>query len=452
MVTKQSVDEKIAQETHAVYEFVHKQDKRTGIANNPLTRFVRTNPRMAALGIVIFMVVVTPVAFMVSNNAGKEQSIAKDDSETAAIDESGVYSYGDSDDVTGDDTDQTDGSTSSDATGSEITKDSNGTTSTSSEGSSSTSAQSSSGNTSSNGSASTHSSGGTGSNGTPNEPATTPPHTNNPSSGGTGSHTPKIITINAVSWNHAHFKPGDVESGLKSLSKVSDVIGLQEFGPSSQRDSLKHVVKTCASCGYAMYMPSLDDGGNTPIVWKKARFKLLGTGHLQAYDGPQKVEDGAGGTQATAKHVIWVYLQERKSGKKFYFMNTHLIPTVESNGHPITSKPRRLALYKKHINALASKANTLRKRAPVLITGDFNVNYRRDKVVKASMFPYATLGKVSIWANWRYLGMPKEGTHDKRLIDYVFASRQSHVVPTKQKILPTYGSDHHALQVTFRLK
>jgi endonuclease/exonuclease/phosphatase (EEP) superfamily protein YafD len=91
---------------------------------------------------------------------------------------------------------------------------------------------------------------------------------------------------------------------------------------------------------------------------------------------------------------------------------------------------------------------------PVFIGGDFNVNYRRDSVVRANIFPYAKMNTVDAWANWRYLGAPDSGTigDGNRVIDYVFATRNSKVTPVSTRVLPTYGSDHHAIQFVVRVK
>ena len=66
--------------------------------------------------------------------------------------------------------------------------------------------------------------------------------------------------------------------------------------------------------------------------------------------------------------------------------------------------------------------------AAVFAVGDFNVNYRRDAVVQAKLFPYYRMKQVGAFASYKFLGAPDRGTHvnstginDTRLIDQVIA-------------------------------
>ena len=265
-------------------------------------------------------------------------------------------------------------------------------------------------------------------------------------------------TIRFVTFNYAHGRPASgINDAVRALSDQGDIVGFQEFGPSSHRDALAAVVRNCTTCNYGLYMPDIAHGGNIPIIWKKNKFQLLSTGNLKIYDG-QRVEDGAGGPDVTAKHLTWIRLKDKASGRVFYYVNNHLIPSVEADGHPrYDAVPKRVALYTKHMNTLADKVSQLKQNeVPVFIGGDFNVNYRRDSVVRASIFPYAKMNSINTWANWRYLGAPagNDGTMSdgSRVIDYVFATRNNKVTPVSNRILSTYGSDHHAVQFTIKLK
>lgn len=88
---------------------------------------------------------------------------------------------------------------------------------------------------------------------------------------------------------------------------------------------------------------------------------------------------------------------------------------------------------------------------PIFVTGDFNVNYRRDREVRAEIFPYDRFKEQGVLSNWSFLGAPGEGTHGNRLIDYVFVSKSKKVEPRMHEILGKGGSDHHAVIMKVRL-
>ena len=98
-----------------------------------------------------------------------------------------------------------------------------------------------------------------------------------------------------------------------------------------------------------------------------------------------------------------------------------------------------------------------RGREPVFSTGDLNVNHRKDRLVRARIFPYRSLGRVGARASWEVLGLPRRGTHvlpngnDTRLIDSVWYLRLRKVAPVQQHILGGYFSDHRPVMVKFRV-
>ena len=263
--------------------------------------------------------------------------------------------------------------------------------------------------------------------------------------------TPIPPTASFASYNYASWKPATgIDTAIRSLSAKADVLSLQEFGPSSHREALSKVVRECTNCNYALYMPSTANGGSTPILWKKDKFQLISKGSVKVYDG-QTVEAGSGGTHATTKHVIWVRLKHIASGRVLFVINSQLIGSVEKNGAPDRSVPKRLALYDKHMSLIATKIKQFQQNnTPVVVAGDFNVNYRKDRQVRSAMFPYAKTNTVNTWANWRYLGAPEGGTYGTRLTDYVFVSHITEATPKSAQLLPDYGSDHRAVNMVLQ--
>ena len=93
----------------------------------------------------------------------------------------------------------------------------------------------------------------------------------------------------------------------------------------------------------------------------------------------------------------------------------------------------------------------------MFVTGDFNVNYRNDKIRQDPIFPYAALGTRALRSSYYKLGEPATGTHvldngfDKRLIDYV----QLQADPARDRHRPAdragLNSDHRPLIVDFKV-
>jgi hypothetical protein len=95
--------------------------------------------------------------------------------------------------------------------------------------------------------------------------------------------------------------------------------------------------------------------------------------------------------------------------------------------------------------------NTLKAdNIPIFVTGDFNVNYKYDKDVRYSGFPYAKFPTVGARSTYQILGYsgigsdPGTDVNGDRLIDYVVHVVRSNVTINSQRISPSqYGSDHY---------
>lgn len=241
-----------------------------------------------------------------------------------------------------------------------------------------------------------------------------------------------------------------------------DVIALQEMASSKRRKAVARVLVDCKSCVYAAYAPTGKSAvpAGTPIYYRTDKYRLLGSGSVQlttdTYVGPK----GAGPSTIRAKYANWVQLRDLTTKRKLTVINNHFVPTVQkSTGGPNSNK-RRTDLYRKHMTGLTDLIGQLRadQGGQFFLTGDFNVNYRGDKVVKADLFPYYALGQLSIHSSFQNIGEPKEGTHvlsngfSKRLIDYVFNLKRRAVAPVGHRIIFGLGSDHRPVLADFLLK
>jgi endonuclease/exonuclease/phosphatase family metal-dependent hydrolase len=269
--------------------------------------------------------------------------------------------------------------------------------------------------------------------------------------------TPTYFSI--VSLNTAY--PLPKAAALSDLQKLVDsrigVIGLQEMMGRDRRMTAKERFVDCDTCIYDGYIPTRNTEGATPILWKTPRFSLVEAGSEQVTDDWYVGSAGAGPSTFQEKFVTWVKLRERTTGRMFYVMNTHFIPTVQGpDGYPNKRYPERLAQYRQHMAGLQALVTEKQQTGlPVFVTGDFNVNYRRDKVTRPDMFPYASLGEVGIRASYAAAGEPATGTHDggngTRLIDYVNYSVTPKVSVVRNTLLFGYNSDHRPIVGTFGL-
>jgi len=287
--------------------------------------------------------------------------------------------------------------------------------------------------------------------------APNPPFAAAPSEGAEADSSPvRIVTYNA----QYKRSPAEVVADIRKIMREgADVIGLQEMGGLRRRTSVREKLVDCASCRYDAYMDNTAVQNATPILYKSAKFRLLSTGWRQLSDTTYVGRAGAGPATLKPKFVNYVELQHRVTDRTIYVLNSHAVASVQGrDGGRNTKHPARLRLYRQHMDGLKRLITKLRATGdPVFSTGDFNVNYRRDSVVRDPMFPYVNMREVGVHASYEYLGMPDIGTHqlangnNTRLIDYVFSLDHAAVTPRKQEILQGYGSDHRPVMVRFAL-
>ena len=183
-----------------------------------------------------------------------------------------------------------------------------------------------------------------------------------------------------------------------------------------------------------------------PILWRRSVFELVGSGSEVA-SGVSRVERGADGRVSNERYISWVRLRQKATGGVFVAANTHLLPTIDRAGHPDRSKPARLRIYDQEVSHLLQLVDRVKSGGPVIVTMDGNIDARADGRVKDPRWPQVRMGRHGLSSSWRLLGYPTGGTHERRLIDYVWATTST-IRPIGQRILGKYGSDHSAVAVT----
>jgi endonuclease/exonuclease/phosphatase family metal-dependent hydrolase len=290
-----------------------------------------------------------------------------------------------------------------------------------------------------------------------------PTPTPTPTPAPTPSPTPRpTTTFTIASWNTKYDNTAsNLGTEVATVTASAPIVGLQEVHDPAKRQQIRDKV-LCPTCAYASRSEEFNYDGSSPaslpIIWKKSQFQVVGTpGSLQV--SPKTTVNDSAGAEVSAKYITWVKLREPVTGKTFYVLNTHTVASVEAGGKPNQSNPKRLTLYQTHMDKLVAQINTFKQdNIPIFITGDFNVNYRYDSVVKDSMFPYVRLGAVGVKSDWQLTnlaGIPTtQGTEgaNNRIIDYVFELVRSDVTPRSVKInSSTLGSDHYPVFFTLQL-
>lgn len=268
-----------------------------------------------------------------------------------------------------------------------------------------------------------------------------------------GDAGPDASVFTVASWNANYNNAvGNVIQHIKTID--ADILGLQEMGAPKRAASIIAGVTDCKGCEYAAYHPQKDNAHACPIIWKKAKFKRINAGSFKVNDA-KYINDGGSRENLLKKSTVWVQLEEIKTGARFYLSNNHLVPSVELDGKPYPGRQERLAMFDRHMDGIVDTIKKAKSQGlPIFVTGDFNVNFRKDRKEQAPIFPYARFKAHNVFANWHYLGAGTEGTHHSgsRLIDYVHVSKTPKVEPLSHAILGKGGSDHKAVRMKVRIK
>ncbi len=260
------------------------------------------------------------------------------------------------------------------------------------------------------------------------------------------------------SWNTNSDNKNNVGTEVLDMMTKTQILGLQELHDKPQRDNVKNKV-ICSSCKYAGYIPAYSSGGaaaaSYPIIWEKSAFTIVGSGNSQ------QMCDAAKSSKYSyaARYATYVRLQSKVNGKQFYVISTHFMAGEGSKGKP-TSDSLLTSRYKTHMSKLTALINSLKSaNIPIYVTGTFNVDYRYDRTVKTSYFPYASLGAISVRSNWDYLSLggisSSKGSvsSSNRLVDYVFALQRSDMTANAISLSSSgHGSSHYAVFFTSTIK
>ena len=213
-----------------------------------------------------------------------------------------------------------------------------------------------------------------------------------------------------------------------------DIFGLQEALP-EQKQYFEDVLPMYKGVGVPR-----DDGKKNgeimAIFWNKKTIKMLKWGTYWLSETPD--EPSKGWDAACLRTATWALMKDKKSGKKFYYVNTHLDHVgweARKNG---------LALIVDRIGKMNKEGY------PMVLTGDFNMQIERPefddlkKQMKNARDEAVKTDHHNTFNNW--------GKNTTSIIDYIWYSGWSSC-PEYQTITKPYNnrtfiSDHFPVTAT----
>ncbi len=147
-----------------------------------------------------------------------------------------------------------------------------------------------------------------------------------------------------------------------------DLLGVQE----AMKDQIEYIVENCPEYGYygVGREDGLDGGEHMSIFYRKDVFNLLDAFTFWLSETP---EVPSMGWDAMCKRTATVtYLEHKASGKKFFYVNTHL-------------DHKGLVAQQKGLELIVEKIKSINPdKLPLILTGDFNMVSYNEAIVSLS--------------------------------------------------------------------
>ncbi|MDR1416779.1 MAG: endonuclease/exonuclease/phosphatase family protein, partial [Prevotellaceae bacterium] len=179
------------------------------------------------------------------------------------------------------------------------------------------------------------------------------------------SCTSKPLPLNVMTFNIRYDNPSDSLNSWQYRKDVAaamikaydvDLLGTQEV-LANQLSDLKERLPQYATIGVGR-TDGKEAGEYAAIFYKKDKFKEERSGYFWLSETPE-LAGSKGWDGACERIATWAVLKEKRSGKRLFFINTHL--------DHVGQVARR-----EGVELLLERAKALSEGLPIIITGDFN--------------------------------------------------------------------------------
>ena len=220
---------------------------------------------------------------------------------------------------------------------------------------------------------------------------------------------------------------------VEMLNEVKpDVFGVQE-ALDFQVEFVSEMVRDYTGYGVGRE-DGKHDGEHMAIFWNKKTVKMLKWGTFWLSETPEK--PSMGWDAACIRTATWALMKDKETGKKFYFVNTHL-----DHVGPL-SQINSLKLIVDRIDEINPE------KYPMVLTGDFNMTADSralvdlDKVMTSTRKIAKKTDSKGTFNGWR---KDRQGP----VIDYIYVSGFSEVSEyetiTKEFAKKPFISDHYPI-------
>lgn len=214
--------------------------------------------------------------------------------------------------------------------------------------------------------------------------------------------------------------------------QAPDIFGVQE-ALSYQLDYINANCRKYASVGFGRE-DGRSAGEHMSIYWNRKSIKMLKWGTFWLSETPEVPSKG---WDARYKRTAtWALMQDRKSGKRFYFVNTHL-------------DHRGKEAQKNGLKLIVDRIDTINPEGyPMILTGDFNINpdnpalAHLDSVMESTRNVALKTDTHNTFNGW-------SDVPNGRIIDYIYFKRFNKCLEyqtvNKQYLDIPFVSDHYPI-------
>lgn len=268
-------------------------------------------------------------------------------------------------------------------------------------------------------------------------------------------HSQSKLAMNVMTFNIRYNNLGDSLNSWEYRKDVAtslikfydiDLLGTQEV-LHGQMEDFRALLPEYVSSGVGRE-DGKQKGEYSAVFYKKNRFTLLNRGNFWLSEDPTAV--GKKGWDAACERIVsWVHLKDKKTGKDFFFFNTHFDHIGE-------------IARKNSSSLLLTKIATIAGKKPAIITGDFNsepfsqvyadltnkenVNHLKDTqklalVKHGTLYSFHDFGRIEIYK--------------RPLIDYIFVkniNKVSRYGIIADKVDNIFLSDHNPITVSLEIE